>query len=103
MSRIHAFRPEGPTVKVPATTTTSTVQIHPATSKHIRVWNSGAAEAYVAFGASGITAVVPAGSPGSGMPIPAGAVEIFTAVAGYAAVIMGAGTANLFMTPGEGL
>jgi Flp pilus assembly protein protease CpaA len=37
------------------------------------------------------------------MPVPAGAVEIFTAVAGYAAVIMGAGTAKLFMTPGEGL
>jgi hypothetical protein len=105
MSRIHAFRPEGPTVKVAATTTSgaTAVQIHPGTSKHIRVWNSGAAEAYVAFGASGVAAVIPTGTPANGMPVPAGAVEIFTAVAGYAAVIMGTGTASVWMTPGEGL
>lgn len=104
-SRIHAFRPEGQTVKVAATTTSgaTAVQIHPGTSKHIRVWNSGAAEVYVAFGASGVVAAVPAALAQWGTPVPAGAVEIFTAAVGYTAVIMGTGTASVFMTPGEGM
>jgi hypothetical protein len=105
MAHLHAFRAEGKTVKVAATTTSggTAVQIHPGTSKHIRVWNSGAAEVYVAFGGSAVAAAVPGASPEFGLPIPAGGVEIFTATEGYAAVIMGTGTANVFMTPGEGM
>jgi hypothetical protein len=106
MSRIHAFRPEGKTVKVAATTTSGAtpVQIHPGTSNHIRVWNSGTAEVYVAFGTSAVVAAVPAGSAQWGTPVPAGAVEIFTEVSGgYMAAIMAVGTASVFATPGEGL
>jgi hypothetical protein len=106
MSRLHAFRAEGPTVKVTAgiATGATPVQVHTGNSKHIRVYNKGAVEVYLAFGASAIAAVIPVvGTPALGMPIPAGAVEIFTATVGYVAAITPSGTADIFLTPGEGM
>jgi hypothetical protein len=102
--RLHAFRAEGPTVKLLPVSLRARIQVHTGNSKHIRVYNKGAVEVYLAFGASGLLRSIPVvGTPALGMPIPAGAVEIFTATVGYVAAITPSGTADLFFTPGEGM
>lgn len=104
MAIIHAFRPEGQTVKITAGVASAAVQVHPATSKHIRVRNTGSVDVFIAFGTNTVVAAIPVvGTPAWGAAIAPGEVEVFTAPMGYVATIVASGTADLYLTPGEGV
>jgi hypothetical protein len=76
----------------------------------VMVCNLSANTVYLAFGAAtGVTAAIPVGgTPALGVPVPAGAVEVFNVPGGdptgtYIAAIAGvAGPSTVTFTPGEG-
>jgi hypothetical protein len=100
------FRP-GATTSLAATSASGSVTLPLAQGPgltQIRVWNSGGSTVFVRFGSSAatVTAVT------TDMPIPAGAVEVFTIGCndGYTCVAAGitaAGTATLYFTVGQGV
>lgn len=109
---MDAFAPRSAsTVKLAAFTTTDRVRFRASgvgLIGSVRVLNAGSVSVFVAFGDSSVTATLPAGtnaSPTAGsMAIPAGAVETFSLRGGaYIAGITASGTADLYITPGEGL
>ena len=67
-------------------------------ARHVRVYNAGAVIVFLQFGDSTVAATT------AKMPIPPGAVEVFTlGGATYAAVITSSGTADIYFTPGMGV
>lgn len=109
--QLGAFIPQGKSFML-AVTSTSTVTPLVATPlatglqpTQILAYNAGPDDAYLAWGISTVTAVIPtAGSPQQGMMIPAGAIFVLTTAPGvyYAAISAATKTASLYLTPGEG-
>lgn len=111
----RAFNATGPTILVVGATSAPT-GLQAASSgappaHEYRVHNAGTVTAFISFGTSAGTAqtnaVVPTGAGASAKnsyPLPAGFVEVFTAPPDcYWSAITGSGTANIFVTPGDGL
>lgn len=113
--RVKAFSPDGNTVKITADVTAPTgVQVpeNSTDSTHqIRVHNSGLVTAFLAWGitagAAQSAAVIPTGSGANAKasyPLPAGIVEVFTApINSYFSAITASGTADIFITSGNGI
>ena len=107
---IAVFSPSGNavTVSLSAGISTSAIQFKApgtsiATLRRVRVFNGGTVPAFVEFGGSAVTASVPSGSTGGGVPVAPGSIEMFTAAgADYVAAITSSGSATLYLTPGEG-
>ena len=101
MSRL--FNPIG-SVSLAVTSTTGNVALPGTVATEnrptVRLYNAGAVDVHVAFGASGVTVV----ADGTGMVVPPGVVEMFEPQRGltYLAAITAAGTATLYITRGEG-
>ena len=100
---MRAFSPSpGATVKLAASTSSSRVQFQTAAMGKpgsVRVHNAGSVAVFVELGGSAVTAAV-----GSGMPVPAGAVETLAAQGGsWLAGITAVGASDLYVTPGEGV
>lgn len=96
---IKTFAPSGAnTVQLAATAASASVAIDQYSSV-VRVLNTGPNMAYINFGVAGTTSTT------AKLPLPVGAVELFTkGIATTAAAICDAGnTALIFFTPGEGI
>lgn len=75
-----------------------------AWSNQVLVVNAGANPVFVAFGGSSVTAAIPvAGTPANGVPVPAGASQVFT-VSGAVkiAAIAATGTNSVYFVAGVG-
>lgn len=102
----RTYAPSAPnsTASSSTTTTTSatalTVPSPAPRNMVIRVFNAGAATVFIAFGTSGVTTAA-----ATGLPIPAAGLGYFTVPEGttHAATIIGAGTATVYFTAGEGI
>lgn len=101
---MRPFRPvPGSTTSISATTTSARAALTspPAATGlvQVRVHNAGANPAFVIFGDSTVVATT------AHMPIPAGAVEVFTIQGNetHAAAIMATGTSTAYFTMGEGI
>ncbi len=97
---IDLFSPIGSTVNLAVTTSSGRVALTTVkSSSSVRVYNAGAATAFVQFGDSTVAAAT-----ATSIPIPSGAIEVFgigeaiTHVAGITA----SGTATLYCTSGLG-
>lgn len=95
---MKTFAPNGSdTATMVATTASASVSID-AHSNSVRVVNTGAAMAFLRFGATSATATT------ADMPIASGATETFTkGSADKVAAITASGTATLYFTSGEGM
>lgn len=107
MKNVVAFTPgaAASTVTVSATSTTSATAFNPASgsasgNSAARVYNAGPETVFIEFGDSSVVAVAT-----TGMPVPAGAVEVFTTNRrAYIACICASGkTATVYVTRGEGI
>jgi len=106
MTDHRAFAP-GQTKSLSVTTTSASVALGMSQGPvrlQVRIYNAGGSTAFVRFGSSAgtVTAVT------TDMPVPAGAIEVFTVfnTDGYtitAAAITSAGTATLYFTAGTGM
>lgn len=103
----EAFMPLA-TARLAATTTSKRMTL-PADGTHFRVFNEGATTAWVHFGQSGVTAVIPAADAhGPATPVAPGSVELFrrnpssASPVTHVAVILGTGTGDVHVTVGEG-
>ena len=100
---MNVFMITGPTVNLTAGTTSGAVAI--ATGSNgpgvaiIRIRNAGTVDAFVEFGASGVTATLAASAP-----VAPGTVEAFRVPQGvtHAAAITASGSTVVYFTPGEG-
>ena len=101
MTDVNAFYPNGSTVNLTASTSSGRVAVTgPGTGANVRVYNSGTDTAFIAFGDSTVTA-----STTTGMPIPGGAVEMFTLPQNITniAAITASGSPVLYFTTGQGI
>src|SRR5947209_18602367 len=101
-----AFKPNpASTVALNAATTTANVQVQAGqASRHVRVRNAGAVDAFIAFGIDNTVAAtlpVNGGAAGS-MAISAGAVGIFSAPYEFVPAGTAPGHAPLHFPPGAG-
>jgi hypothetical protein len=88
----------GQTVTVGASTTSTNAPL-PIRGGDVRVYNATDAIAFVEFAGSAAPVATSAD-----IPIPPGGVEVFSiAGASHVAVILAAGTGNVYFTPGRGL
>lgn len=100
-----AFSPTGSTVTVVAATSAPVgVQVpESGTGSGIqyRIHNAGSAIAFLGFGSTSGSAQSAAAS---GIPLPAGIVEVLSfPIGSYFSASIGTGTANIYITPGKGL
>lgn len=98
---INIFSPIGNTVNVAATTSTGSVALTSAGTigdATVRVYNAGTVEAFVNFGASGVTAVAT-----TSIPIAPGGTFAFSKGGNtHAAAITASGSATVYFTTGRG-
>lgn len=102
MTDINAFQPNGATVNLSVTTSSGNVALTGVgTGANVRLYNAGTATVFVAFGTSSAAAA----TTSAGIPIPAGAIEIYTVgpTITYLAAITASGTATLYATTGQGV
>lgn len=99
---MQAFQSEGSTVNLTAGVATGNVALTAAPNGgEVRICNLGTVPAFINFGtSSAVTAAL-----ATSIPIPAGAVEIFTlpATVTYLAAITASGTTALYATTGKGM
>lgn len=103
---IKAFQPvPAQTFGINAGVASARIQVQTGNSvRHMRVANESAATwAYVEFGEVAVVALVPGNPTAGSMGIPPGGVEVFSAPHQYLAAITASGTAQLRVTPGEGV
>ena len=94
---LKAFAPSGATVKISATTASSSVSLDQY-SACVRVMNAGPNIAFLKFSFGASTATL------TDMPIAVGATEVFTdATSNTVSAICETGTASVYFTNGEGL
>jgi len=99
---IHNFSPYGAdTVNITATTSSNRVALNLPTAPvnpDVRIYNAGTVPVFIVFGDSTVTATT------ARMPIPPGAVEVFTmgAQATHMAGITASGSAVVYATTGRG-
>lgn len=92
------------TVSISVSASSQVVQVQNFNGcNQIRVFNNGTATVWIDFGGSGVTT-----SSTTGIPVPAGAVEVFSAAATssgtvYAAAIAAGSTGSVYFTPGFGI
>lgn len=102
-----AFAPQGNTVAVAATTTSSTaVQVPGANGNNYLVSNTTTQAAFLAYSNQpGLVATIPVpGTSGNGVYLPPNSVQSFTCgPLSYFAVITPAATSTIYITPGDGL
>jgi hypothetical protein len=111
MSDFAAFQEQGKTVAINPSASSQSAQIvnkTGTTPRAVKIFNNSNVVCYVAFGPdSSITAAVPSTStPGYGMTIAMGEDATFVNPRGpqlwVAVIASGAGTGNIYFTPGEG-
>ena len=104
----QAFAPSGATANIAnVTNATANVQFNSSgagnnTPYQVRVYNAGTQVAFVAFGSTSAVTAATATS----MPVPPGAVEVFTVPFNtqyIAAISANANSGALYATPGEGV
>lgn len=103
---IKAFQPvPAQTFGILAGVASARIQVQTGNSvRHMRVANeSTTVWAYVEFGEVAVVALLPGNPTAGSMPVPPGGVEVFSAPHQYMAAITGASTAQLRVTPGEGV
>lgn len=102
MTDVNAFQPNGSTVNLALSTSTGNVALPGVgNGANVRVYNAGTTAGFITFGtASTVTAAL-----ATSMPIPPGAVEMFTLPAGitYVAGISASGAPTLYFTTGQGI
>jgi hypothetical protein len=101
MENVQAFLPnDATTVTLSVSTSSARVAVQPSgfRLRYWRLYNAGDATVFITSGASTVTAAV-----ATGMPIPAGAVEVIGSNNAYLAAITASGTATLYATPGVGI
>jgi hypothetical protein len=105
MTLIQAFRATGATGSLAVTTSSGSTRAALGTfgdrrTRHVRLFNGGAATAFFEVGLSTVTAAA-----ATSIPIASGATEIFGIPndATHIAAITAADTATLYYTPGEGI
>jgi hypothetical protein len=102
---MSAFRPEGNTVLIAATTTaTAAQQISTGSHQGMSVAIQGSTQhVFVAFGVSTATAALPTTAGASGSPVYPNTYRNFTVPpSAWVSVITSSGTANVWCTPGYG-
>lgn len=97
---MNAFRPAtAATVNISTSTSSARVQIAGAASfGSYRVHNAGTTTAFIAEGDVTVTAATT-----TGVPIPAGAIEVLSFGNTHIAAILASGTGTLYITPGDGI
>ena len=97
---MNPFSPCGDTSSVTAGTTGNDRAAIAAGGKVARVYNAGAAVAYIKFGNSAVTAAL-----ATGLPVAPGSVELFSIAPNttHMAAIVASGTGVVFVTPGGGI
>jgi hypothetical protein len=103
---IYAFEPvAASTVQINVSASNQRVQlgnnsgISHKRNRTIRVFNEGSATVWIEFGIDNTIAAAVA----TGMPVPAGAVEVFTGIsANYVAAIAAGATGKVYFTAGDG-
>ena len=103
---VYAFEPAAAsTVQINVSASNQRVQLGNSANapkkrnRDIRVFNEGTATVWIEFGIDNTVAAAVA----TGMPIPAGAVEVFTGIsANYVAAIAAGSTGKIYFTAGDG-
>lgn len=85
------------TVNIDVAATTANVALGGTGNKQVRVMNNGTATAWIEFGGSAVAAVLT-----TSIPVPAGAVEVFSTNQSYAAAIAAGSTGKIYFTTGNG-
>ena len=93
------FRLTADTITLACTAASASTTVLRQEPMQLRIYNAGPNDVFVRLGNGALTAFV-----ATDMPIPAGAVEIFTknAAGSVAGICAGTGTATLDLTAGEG-
>ncbi len=99
---MQPFTP-GSSVRINVSASSQSTLITPTPGvRQVRVMNDGSATVWLAFGGSAVTATV-----ATGLPLPAGAVEVLTIKKSdgpiYAAAIAAGATGYVYFTPGSGI
>ena len=110
MSQDSAFRPQGNTVLVAATSSTGQAATNwaPGNQSQCYVANISAVPVYLAFGTSNVAVSLPTtGTPSLGLALPSSGYRCFTfgpntANAGWISAMTTNGSASVFVTPGTG-
>jgi len=102
-----AFSPTGPTVTISASTTAPSgvqaLEVGTNAGYQFRVHNGGTVMAFLGYGTSA-GAAQSAALVASGIPLPAGVVEVLSfPVGSYFSAITASSTASVYVTPGKGL
>jgi hypothetical protein len=94
------FEPGGATVNIDVSGSSQSVKFGADPVDQVRVMNNGTATAWIAFGSGSATAAL-----ASGIPVGAGATEVFTtpANADFVAAIAAGATGKIYFTPGAGI
>lgn len=93
-----AFQPAH-TVTLNVSSTTSSIAAQPARERrHARLYNGGTVTVFIEIGDSSVVA-----STATGMPLPAGAVEIIGIGETNIAAVTASGSSVLYITPGQGV
>lgn len=95
----QAFRPTAETITLACTAISASTTVLRQEPMQLRIYNAGPNDVFIRLGNGALTAVV-----ATDMPIPAGAVEVFTknAAGSVAGICAGTGTATVYLTAGEG-
>lgn len=108
---MNAFRPAGNTILVVASSSTgvaATQWSSTLTAANMTVaWtaNTGAVPVYLAFGSSSVAAAIPTTSGNPGLTFPssyAKALSVGPGLNAWVSAVTSAGTANVYLTPGDG-
>ena len=92
------------TVNIAVSSSSQSIQIYGFSGDNqVRAMNNASATVFISFGDSSVVVTA-----ASGIPMPAGGVEVFSVggiIAGgaYGAVIAPSGTGNVYFTPGSGI
>lgn len=99
---MQAFFPTADTESIAVSAASQSINLE--RGDQVRVMNNGSATVWIRFGASGVTVTT-----ANGIPVPAGAIEVFSVTPGLAsadlhvAVIAAAATGSIYFTPGDGI
>ena len=92
------------TVSISVSSSSGRVQIQTQLSNAaVRVMNNGTATAWITFGGDSVTATIPSGSTGGGIPIGPGVTEVLRLPSTHVAAIAAGSTGSIYFTPGEGI
>jgi hypothetical protein len=99
---MRSFNPTADTESISVSASSQALNLE--RGDQVRVMNNGSATVWIRFGASGVTVTA-----ANGMPIPPGAIEVFSVPMNlvnadvYVAAIAAGATGSIYFTPGDGL